>query len=174
MSTPESIIGIVGKAGSGKSLAGSYLFERHQNVLLKFATPIKNMLGALGLTYREIEGDLKDKPCVLLNGRTPRYALQTLGTEWGRRLMGEEMWVRHWRRRLPGLRRVVCDDVRFPNEVEEIRSLGGIIVRIDRKDPRRDDHPSEYLEDLAYDYRFSNVGTREDLFGAMEGLMGSL
>ena len=42
------------------------------------------MLYQLGLGEAHIEGALKEVPCELLGGKTPRYAMQTLGTEWGR------------------------------------------------------------------------------------------
>jgi hypothetical protein len=48
---------------------------------VKFAGPLKSMCMALGLTEAHIEGHLKEVPCELLCGQTPRHAMQTLGTE---------------------------------------------------------------------------------------------
>ena len=87
------IIGLTGYAGCGKSTVADYLVKKHGFTLIKFAGPLKAMMRALGLGEREIEGDLKEKPCGLLAGRTPREAMQTLGTEWGRQHFGQNFWV---------------------------------------------------------------------------------
>ncbi len=48
-------------------------------------------------TEDKIEGSLKAKPCSLLAGKTPRHAMQTLGTEWGRNCIGDGFWINLWR-----------------------------------------------------------------------------
>lgn len=122
------IIGLSGPAGSGKSTAAKYLVHRHGFTLVKFATPLKNMLRAIGLTEREIEGDLKDIPSDKLCGRTPRYAMQTIGTEWGRNTIEDKFWTTLWQAEARRYARVVCDDCRFDNEAEVVRNMGGVIV----------------------------------------------
>jgi hypothetical protein len=111
---------------------------------VKFAGPLKAMLAALLREVGEgeaaigaaIEGGLKQSPMDALAGRTPRHAMQTLGTEWGREAMAQDLWVRAFvlasgRLRAAGTP-VVCDDMRFPNEAQAIRGAGGLLVRIDR------------------------------------------
>jgi hypothetical protein len=76
---------------------------------------------------------------------TPRLALQTLGTEWGRTLY-PNIWVDAALRDLRGPERrhenwVLCD-VRFRNEIEGIQDIGGLVVRLLRGEPRFN-HPSE-------------------------------
>jgi hypothetical protein len=70
---------------------------------------------------------------------TPRHFLQRLGTEWGREMIGGDVWIRCWNRDIMasavehfGDILVVSDDVRFPNEADAIRAHGGIVVRIER------------------------------------------
>ena len=131
----RKIIAFTGVAGSGKSTAAQYLVERHGFERVRFAGRLKDMMRALGLSEREIEGDLKEKPCALLAGKTPRYAMQTIGTEWGRDIIDHDLWVRVWADRvakLPAGKPVVVDDCRFPNEAATVRALGGNIVRIMR------------------------------------------
>jgi hypothetical protein len=82
--TAARLIALTGYAGSGKSTLADILACEHGFTVVKFAGPLKAMLRALGLDEREIEGDLKEQPCQLLAGHTPRRAMQTLGTEWGR------------------------------------------------------------------------------------------
>lgn len=130
------IVALTGYAGSGKSTAAAHLVERHGFTLVKFAGPLKSMMRALGLGAREIEGDLKEVPCKLLGGKTPRHAMQTLGTEWGRNLICSNLWVNV---AMLGVYevidrggRVVIDDCRFDNEALAVRLAGGRIVRIHR------------------------------------------
>jgi len=138
MSQTPHIIGIAGYAGSGKSTAADILVNEHGFERIKFADGLKNMLRALGLTDRAIEGENKEEPHHLLLGRTPRYAMQTLGTEWGRHCIGEDFWVHYWKMRVrarliasPAVR-IVVDDVRYPNEVQAVQSLSGALWWVSR------------------------------------------
>lgn len=125
------LIGFCGPAGAGKSTAAAYLVEHHGFVRVRFAGPLKAMMRALGCSEREVDGDLKETPCILLGGRTPRQAMQWLGTEWGRQMIAPDLWQRAWAAEADRHPLVVCDDVRFPNEEAAIRARGGIIVRIE-------------------------------------------
>lgn len=130
------IIGLTGYAGAGKSTAAKILVERHGFTLVKFAGPLKQMLRCLGLGDHEIEGAQKEFPHHLLNGKSPRQAMQLLGTEWGRDLIGADLWVNvamesAWTMIDRG-GKVVLDDCRFENEAEAIRTEGGIIVEVMR------------------------------------------
>jgi hypothetical protein len=59
-------VALTGLAGSGKSTAALHLVNRHGFERVRFAGPLKAMVRALGLTDREIDGDLKEVPCGLL------------------------------------------------------------------------------------------------------------
>lgn len=130
----NQIIALTGLAGSGKSTAADYLIERHGFVRVKFAGPLKAMLKGLGLSDDHIEGKLKELPSPLLAGRTPRYAMQTLGTEWGRDLMASGLWTGLWAATVGDVLdhggRVVSDDCRFLNEGAAVAAAGGVVVRI--------------------------------------------
>lgn len=131
----RTIVAFTGLAGAGKSTAASYLVEQRGFVRVRMAGPLKAMLKTMGLTDREVDGDLKEAPCALLGGKTPRWAMQTLGSEWGRDLIDSGLWIRAWRAavdRLPAGTSVVVDDCRFPIEVDAITAAGGVIVRIER------------------------------------------
>lgn len=130
------IIALTGYAGSGKSTAAKILVEQHGFTLVKFAGPLKAMMRCLGLGDREIEGDLKEHPHDVLCGKSPRHAMQTIGTEWGRNLIGSELWVNvameaAWKVLDQG-GRVVIDDCRFLNEAAAIKQAGGTVIRINR------------------------------------------
>ena len=130
------LIGIAGPAQSGKStLAGEFRrlveFRGQKYSEQPFAGPLKRMLGAIGVDVSDLS---KNVPVPFLDGRiTPRIMMQTLGTEWGRSLL-TDLWLRAWQHELDGNAHVVTvPDVRFDNEAELVRSLGGLIVHVQRK-----------------------------------------
>lgn len=145
------ILGLTGYKGCGKSTVAAYLESEHGFVRIRFADPLKDMLRRLGLGDREIEGDLKEAPCAALNGRTPRHAMQTLGTEWGRQMIDPALWTAAWRRRVESAvatgNPVVAEDLRFLNEAAELAEAGGRVWRIDRPGCSAGDHVSEVEQD---------------------------
>lgn len=142
-----TIVGLTGGAGSGKSTVATRMRNAHGYVNVKFADALKQMLrtfyATAGLSRKEIdrriEGDLKETPCDLLCGNTPRYAMQTLGTEWGRKLMGYDLWVNLAEHRIKNTAgKVVVDDLRFDNEAVMLSRLGAKIALVDKKNPLRE------------------------------------
>lgn len=131
----KRLIAFAGRAGSGKSTAARYLVRNYGFERIRFAGPLKDMMRALGLSEEEVDGGLKEQPCELLGGKTPRFAMQTLGTEWGRELIAPDLWTQAWIKQAERHPFVVCDDVRFPNEQKLIRELGGTLIRIDAEVP---------------------------------------
>lgn len=168
-----TLVAFSGKAGSGKSTAASYLVEHHDFTRVRFAGPLKAMLAAVGLSDDEIEGDMKEKPCALLCGKTPRFAMQKLGTEYGRQVIGADLWVRLWKHAVePHLvagKPVVVDDCRFPNEGYAIRALGGKLIRITRPGAGQGaaGHVSEGFDILPDDI-IENNATPADLFARLD------
>jgi hypothetical protein len=121
-------------------------------VNVKFAQGLKDMMRALlkcrgvddETVDRMIDGDLKEEPTKYLEGKSPRFAMQTLGTEWGRDRIGEDLWVNTFADNAAQHEHVVCTDVRFHNEAGKIHALGGKIARINRPSADDDDmHTSE-------------------------------
>ena len=136
------LIAFTGPAGAGKSTAADALVEDGW-VRVKFADPLKNMVRAFyrscgieddAFIESRIEGAYKEEPDPFLKGRTPRHAMQTLGSEWGRDLIHPEIWIEAWRQRVLLMAHrdldIVVDDCRFPNEADAVRNLGGRIVEI--------------------------------------------
>lgn len=144
---PRTLIAFTGLAGAGKSTAAQHLVARGFT-RIRFAGPLKAMMAALGLTHEQIDGTEKETPCALLGGKTPRYAMQTIGTEWGRDLIANDLWIRAFNlalEKVPAGVPVVVDDCRFPNEAAAISANGGVIVRIERPEVTRSgyQHSSE-------------------------------
>jgi hypothetical protein len=142
--TKPVLIGLSGSAGSGKSTAAHYLVEKHAFMRVRFAGPLKAMTRAYLQSvaayeddiHRMIDGDLKEVPSDLMGGRTPRYWMQRLGTEFGRDLIAPDLWTSAFKLAASAYvsrgSSVVVDDVRFENEVEALHRLGGSVVKIVR------------------------------------------
>jgi hypothetical protein len=165
----QQLIAFVGLRRSGKDTAAEALVNDGWK-LLKFADGLKGMLrhylefvGADAIE-RMIEGDLKETPSKFLQGKSPRWAMQSLGTEWGRNLIGDNLWVDATISASRRYERVVISDCRFPNEAAAIKAAGGRIVRINRDGLTVDSHPSEQLiETLPFDFQIDNNSTVADL-----------
>lgn len=131
------LIGIAGRAGSGKDTAGSHLVEQHGFQQYAFADPIRAMLGALG-AFPAADLINRDTKEVVIDwlGKSPRQMAQTLGTEWGRELVHPQLWILMAQRRWDAAKfaghSLVVTDVRFENEVEWIKAQGGHVIVLDR------------------------------------------
>lgn len=139
------VIGITGRAGSGKDTAADHLCARYGFVRASFAAPIKVMLEALlehaGEDHAWLHERSRKERTIGSLGVTPRHMMQTLGTEWGRQCMGPRFWVRLLALHLgldvassaPVHDRIVITDVRFPNEAAWIKEQpGGTVLRLVR------------------------------------------
>lgn len=194
------IIGISGKAGSGKDTAADVLVRDHGFVRIGLADPMKRFAEHLWhFTEAQLWGpsqqrNAPDPRYRRANGEglSPRHALQTLGSEWGRdcdpdvwiryalmcaeRLMssrllhysGEQGLVYGSERPIP--RGVVIPDVRFANEMKAIRGAGGQVWRVTRGtslDGAESRHVSETEQDMIADDAFGRVIRNE---GALDDL----
>jgi hypothetical protein len=182
-------IGFCGPAGAGKSTAAEHLMRHWRFQRVRFAGPLKAMMLALGLDPAQVDGDRKEEPSPLLCGRTPRQAMQWLGTEWGRNLIGEGFWIAAWQaavERMPPtftyhggfapIRLIVADDVRFANEAKAIRDRGGIVVRIERPGAGSASghaHASERM-DFVPDRIIRNTGDRMAFAGMINAFVATL
>jgi hypothetical protein len=170
------LIGLIGCAGSGKSTVANIIESDYAFSKLRFANGIKSMLRALlfesgidhGRIHEMLEGSLKETSCDELSGKSPRYCMQTLGTEWGREFISQNFWVDLTMHAVDNLlaasQSVVIDDVRFPNEVNAIKNSGGKIFRIMRDQDAIPEagHKSEG-QILEFDACILNTGSIADL-----------
>lgn len=133
------LIGISGAARSGKDTAADYLVKAFGFRKFSFAAPIKEGVKAMfGLTEDHVNGHLKEKILDDL-GVSPRFLMQTLGTEWGRKIVHTDAWLIAAQRQLSllkekGVKFVVIPDVRFENEASFIRDNGGVMLHVSRDD----------------------------------------
>jgi hypothetical protein len=167
-----AILAIAGPKDSGKSTLAQLLSQRYGYERVAFADGIKVMLLALyeyqglrnGRARRMLWGDLKEEPTPLLNERTSRWAMQTLGTEWGRKLIHPDLWLDIWTRHIKNKSLVVAEDMRFPNEAQRVHDLGGKIITVTRPGTEFNGHLSEmeYLR-ITPDLTILNNARPEDM-----------
>lgn len=108
-----------------------------------------------------------------LFGRSLRYIMQTLGTEWGRELIHPDIWVRLAEAMLfERGERMIISDVRFDNEAEFVRSKGGVILHVTRPDtPAVEDHASEAgIRMSPMDLCVANDGTIDMMYTQLAAL----
>ena len=141
------IIGLLGFIGSGKGTVADILVSRGFKKE-SFADPVKDAVAAIfGWDRALLEGDTKesrdfreakDEWWSERTGQhiTPRTMLQLMGTEAGRDTFHPDLWILSLEQRVKKNQNTVIADVRFPNECESIRKMGGFLVRVSRgKDP---------------------------------------
>lgn len=133
----RKLIGLTGPAYCGKDTIAGILRREFPVQTLSFADPIRSMLRAMdiGLTDEHFFGKLKEVTIDWL-GKSPRQLMQTLGTEWGRGLIHEDLWLMLAERKVDKIKsdgfHAVVTDCRFENEATRIRALGGTIWHIKR------------------------------------------
>lgn len=154
------IIGLTGKKQNGKSTAAQYIAEKYGFVRLNFKDALvaeikagfPNVLEAIiemmersaydGMNPWTVDRLFRDKPPVF------RALMQNFGTEV-RRVDNMDYWVVKWMKEAAKHQNIVVDDVRFLNEAQAVRDMGGIVIRISRADyPNADTHVSETEMDM--------------------------
>lgn len=168
------VVGICGRARSGKDTVAAMLLEmgvvKYRYAL---ADPIRLMLHAgLGIDLSAPEWAERKEQVIPELGRSPRQLLQTLGTEWGRHLVHQDVWLLQAAEALatlgPGM---VISDVRFQNEADWVIRRGGALINVMAE--RAADvapHASEagVILKLGRDAFILNDGTLDDLRKSVE------
>ena len=139
------LIGLTGRAGAGKSTVATHLVRAHGFYEVALAEPLR---AALMMMFGLSEDDLLDRArkeaVIPWIGVSPRRLMQTLGTEWGRAVCGEDIWLRVAANEIAvhraltaldpegGTSQVVVSDIRFPNEAAWLHAQGGVLWHIVR------------------------------------------
>ncbi len=195
------IIGICGLIGSGKGTVADVLVEQGFTKI-SFADKLKDGVAAVyGWDRAMLEGDTpesrewreaQDDFWTNETGRiiTPRIVLQEFGTDCMRNGFYDGVWVSVVKQILinnPNIDYVI-PDVRFENEVDMIRQVGGQVWEISRgSDPEWLDaykktgtepvniHPSEWRwARSTKDYNIPNDGSMKDLTRLVSNLHASI
>ena len=131
------LIGLTGRARSGKSTAAEHLARTYLLEQYAFADPLRDGLMAIfNLDPTDFEGDRKEQPLGWLD-RSPRQLMQSMGTEWARKTVHPDVWVKlaeqnldYMSKALGAVLGFVVSDVRFENEADLIRRRGGTVIHI--------------------------------------------
>lgn len=168
------VIGITGPARSGKDTVANFIVAARGGYRYSFADPIREMLKPLGIDMSDPYWQARKEDNIAALGASPRKLMQTLGTEWGRHLINDNLWVLLAHQRLlqagPGM---VIADVRFENEARWVRAMGGRIIHIERPDAMKvREHASEAgVERDAADMQLFNTGTLSQLQDAVREML---
>ena len=171
------LIGICGPARSGKDTSADFMVEHYGFRRQAFADPLRDALTAmLGLSLVDFT-DNKEIDLTLV-GRSPRYLMQTLGTEWGRDMVNPNIWTRLASARLlqAGRAMTVFSDVRFENEAAWVRGCGGKVIFLERPSaPTVRKHVSETVAiPCPGDYTICNNGSLADLHKNLMRIMAAV
>jgi hypothetical protein len=180
------LIGIIGKARSGKDTTGDYLVNKNNFTKYSFANPLKRgVMELFGFTEDQVFGDSKD----IIDpewGVTPRLVLQVVGTEFFQfdlpnhipelQSIGRGFWVKRFKQWYPknNTKDIVICDVRFQHEVDAILEMGGSVWKIQRPNlTSTDGHASEKEMDLIEGVTtlIINDGTLDDLYNKIDSLL---
>jgi len=131
------ILGLVGKAQSGKDTVADYLVEKHGFVRLAFADVLKDSCAQLFMLAPHQLNSSKGKATVDPRWNvTPRTILQKVGT--AAREICPDIWVEHLANRIMTYMHsqpqtnIVITDIRYVNESQMLRDMGGYLLRITR------------------------------------------
>lgn len=167
-----TVIGLTGRARVGKDTTARFITSVRGGYQYSFADPLRSMLKAgFGIDMNDPYWQDRKEQIIPAIGKSPREMMQTLGTEWGRNMVSEDVWLTLAKQKLlssgPGM---VIADVRFDNEAEWVRAVGGRIIHVQRDQAERvKQHASEVgVAQLPGDGLILNNGTLEDLQDAVK------
>lgn len=174
------IIGIHGKARSGKTTAANYLIEKYGFMRMSFADALKEAANMIfGIPVEDLYSD-KKTPFV-------RDVLQKLGTDCCRAL-DPDVWVKAISRRLTELNahkpnaKIVIDDIRFFNEAFMLKyAWHAEVIKLklghedDLTTEEQKNHQSEvdmdHVAENFFNAIYTNNGTKEDLYHFMDTVL---
>lgn len=162
------VIGVAGRAKVGKDAVAQFLLgAKVSTYQYSFADPLRGMLlSGFGIDLRSPYWQARKEEAIPAFGKSPRQMLQTLGTEWGRTLVKQDVWILLAQQKLinagPGM---VVSDVRFEDEAAWVRKMGGTVVHVVRNSAVLV-HPHSSERGVARDPRdkvIHNNGSLEEL-----------
>jgi hypothetical protein len=180
----EALIGVNGYGGAGKDTLADLLVTHFGFTKIAFADPMRDMAVAIDPIVGYIPGPDGDGEFIRYTDALEfhgydeakvmypetRQFLQRLGTDGGRVILGDDVWVRPAMERAQAHRRVVFSDMRFKNEAEAVKAAGGRTIRVTRPGVGpANDHISEVdLDEWAFDLFVNNNGPINQMIGRLE------
>lgn len=181
------LIAFSGLKGSGKDTAAKVLIEEYGFTKIAFADALRDGLLVLdpwvpantgGYTLLPLSELIADAGWDWAKTNVPevRRLMQVFGTEVGRMLFGENVWVDVLKKQFPRLNdpnsRYVITDCRFINEAKFVDENDGSVVWIDRPGNESDGHASESTDVRAWrNWLVVNDQDEEHLRGMVRQIM---
>lgn len=179
--TPYSapmLIGIAGRAGTGKDTLARFISHRYGHAIQAFADPLREILSKRFGWPTDMWEDRQWKEVINWKNEcgpfSPRSWMQWLGTDVLRRYAGHDIFVRlafeYWdRHRFP----LVLSDIRFNNEAQAVIDRGGFVIELRRDDARAvASHVSEAgLAPKMFHAVLTNDGPLSDMFKGATALI---
>lgn len=134
LTKPMLLIGITGKAGSGKDTLADYLVESYGFQKKSFAGPLKRGISELfSIPLDSMYDPIEKEQVNHLWNKSPRELMQWLGTDILRKHIRDDFFLASIANELNNCdaHRVVITDVRFDNEAEYLSYIGAPIIKID-------------------------------------------
>lgn len=181
------LIGLTGPAGSGKNAVADILCRRHKFFQIGFADPVYKAVAAItGLSDQQLRDRRVKETTIEWLGKSPRELLQLLGTEFGRNMIRDTIWIDRAFHTIDAYRKyarmaapVVITDLRFPNEAQAVKSRGGLVVLVSRSGAglsgAAGSHSSEAgIDPAMISLTITNDGTLADLQAAVDATFPTL
>ena len=173
------LIAITGKAHSGKDTIADYFIEKLNAEKYAFAFPIKKMaIEIFGFSeeqmYNQDLKEIKDE----FWGISPREFMINVGTKLFRNNFNPETWIKCAERYISknNNKNFIISDIRFNNELDFVRRLNGIVIKIKRENNDLSNHilndESEAgISDKLVDYILENNSTKKELFSKCDEIL---
>ncbi len=182
-----TLLALGGYAEAGKDSVADYLVEKQGWTKEYFSSPLEQVLLTInpyiitnGIMYERFT-DLYNRAGYTGSKKHPevRRLLQVIGTEVGRNIFGENVWVNLLDRKVAPLleegQHVVVTGVRFENELAWVKAWGGVSAWVDRGGVPVNGHPSDNtISAVDFDYTIQNRGSLYDLYSAVDLRLASL
>ncbi len=142
----KTVIGLTGTTGSnmiagcGKDTVAEMISAIEGFKVYGLADPIYAMVKAgFGIDGKDIDWNSREAKNAQIDWLSDsedskvslRYLLETLGTEWGRNFICNDVWLRVAEKFIKESDTgVVIKDIRFPNEMAWLDKMGGVLIHI--------------------------------------------
>ena len=122
-----------------------------------------------------LDDERKDNGIIPDLGVTFRHMLQTLGTEWGRRLIHPDIWVMLVQKRIDFIEHyddkaiIIIDALRFPNEHKMLMERGATLIKLVNTNLTNREDLKNHVSNGAIDaFEFHQVITESTAQGVVE------
>lgn len=146
----KKIIGFHGAAFSGKDTAATIIKNCYKNTdIFAFAGPLKDACEILfNFKHEQLHDQILKETIDERWNKSPREIMQWLGTDILRNHINQNFFIMNMNQRIENSQAdyIIVSDIRFDNEAEFIKSLGGKIIKIERKNSSTTKHSNHITE----------------------------